>query len=645
MKLSKVVTKILPIVVLLSAFTINAQENENLLNNSAIAEEVNYTLDFPIMGSQTTDYNQVISHPGAGFIKVKFSQIDLPLGSYIVVSNLSGSESYRYNADDASIREAFSTANLNNSFSAMSISADEVNISVFVPEEAQWQYNHGVKITSYYAGFSDQELELKQLIDTQPTDGTESTCGINERRDAVCYQDTYPTEYERSRPVAHLIMEKPSGLFVCTAWRVGPDNHMVTNNHCFNSSAVAKKTEVWFNYQHLGCGDFGNQKAKRNGIKVIGDRVLKSDNFLDYTLFSINGFDKIKQFGHYGLDINPQVKGQRIYIPQHGSGKPKELAITSDQNSSGFCEVDQVKTAGRGNDTDAGYKCDTIGGSSGSPVLSAKSNKVIALHHYGNSTNCTSTLNRGVRMELIWPQVSSHFSGVVPVGDGGISPNLPPVANIQAQCDLLQCTFDSASSSDSDGSIASVAWQFGDGATSQNPLNIHNYASSGEYQVTLVVTDNEGSQDSAVTTVTVRDGNQNQAPIARFSFASNNLEVSFTDASTDDSGVTSHGWIFGDGQVSAKANPKHVYSQAGTYTVKLTVTDQQGLSHFKQQTLTVIDGTNPGCSGVSGWDTAITYQIGDKVTRDGNQYVATYWSRQADPLVFSNVWKKEASCK
>ena len=634
----------LPICVLLPVFTIDVQANDNLPQNSTIAEEVTYAIDFPIMGSQIPAYNQIISHPGAGFIKVKFSQIDLPLGSYVVVSNLSGSESYRYNADDANLIESFSTGNAENTFSAMSISADEVSISVQVPEGAQWQNHHGVKITSYYAGFSDRELELNLLIDTQPTDSTESTCGVNERRDAVCYQDTYPTEFERSRPVAHLVMEKPNGLFVCTAWRVGPDNHMITNNHCFDSSAIAKKTEVWFNYQHLGCGDFGNQKAKQNGIKVIGNSVFKSNGLLDYTLFSVNGFDKIKQFGHYGLDINPQIKGQRIYIPQHGNGKPKELAITSDQNSSGFCEVDQVITTGRGVGTDAGYKCDTIGGSSGSPVLSAKSNKVIALHHFGNSTNCTSKLNRGVRMELIWPQVSSHFGGVLPVGDGGVSPNLPPVANIQAQCDHLQCTFDSASSSDSDGSLTSVAWQFGDGATSPNPLDVHNYAASGVYQVTLVVTDNEGAADSAVTTVTVSEGTQNQAPVADFIVSNNNLQVTFTNKSSDDSAVTSHEWIFGDGQVSSIANPQHAYNQAGTYTVKLTVTDQQGLSNVKQQTVIVTDGQNTGCSGISAWDTAITYQIGDKVTRNGYQYIATNWSRNTDPLIFANAWEKGASC-
>ncbi len=643
MKLSKFVTQALPFCALLPVITVNAEVINNVQQNLSIAEEVPYALDFLITESKTSAYSQLVSHPGAGFIKVKFSQLNLPAGSYLVVSNLNGSESYRYNADDANILESFTANNEGASFSAMSISADEVKISVLVPEGTEWQNHHGVKIKSYYAGFSDQELELNQQLEVQPTNDTESTCGINERRNAVCYQDSFPTEYERSRPVAHLLMEKPSGLFVCTAWRVGPDNHMITNNHCFDSSAIAKKTEVWFNYQHLNCGDSGNQKAKGNGIKVIADSVFDTSSSLDYTLFSVSGFNKIKQFGHYGLDINPQVKGQRIYIPQHGSGKPKELAITSDLNSSGFCEV--VKTTGRGVDTDAGYKCDTIGGSSGSPVLSAASNKVIALHHYGNSTNCTSKLNRGVRMELIWPKVSSNFGGVVPVGDGGTSSNLPPIANIQAQCDNLQCTFDSASSSDRDGSITSVEWKFGDGATSANELSIHNYATSGEYQVTLVVTDNEGAKDSAVTTVTVSEGNQNQAPVADFSFIINNLQVDFTDTSSDDIGVISYVWDFGDGQASSVRNPHYVYNQAGSYSVKLTVADQQGLTNIKVQTITVTDGQTGGCSDISAWDVSTTYQIGDKVFRDDKQYVAIWWSLGADPLVFSNVWKKEGSCK
>lgn len=58
-------------------------------------------------------------------------------------------------------------------------------------------------------------------------------------------------------------------------------------------------------------------------------------------------------------------------------------------------------------------------------------------------------------------------------------------------------------SSDSDGTIVSWAWTFGDGnaSTAQNPS--HTYAAADTYAVTLTVTDNDGAGDSASTSVTV----------------------------------------------------------------------------------------------------------------------------------------------
>jgi PKD repeat protein len=89
----------------------------------------------------------------------------------------------------------------------------------------------------------------------------------------------------------------------------------------------------------------------------------------------------------------------------------------------------------------------------------------------------------------------------------GITENQPPNAAFSSNCTDLDCNF-TDQSTDSDGTISSRSWAFGDGATSslQNPA--HSYASAGTYTVNLTVTDNDGGSDSTSGMVTVDEPSQ-----------------------------------------------------------------------------------------------------------------------------------------
>src|SRR5256884_668340 len=72
----------------------------------------------------------------------------------------------------------------------------------------------------------------------------------------------------------------------------------------------------------------------------------------------------------------------------------------------------------------------------------------------------------------------------------------------------------------------------------------------------------------------------NQSPVAAFTSSCPTLACSFSDQSSDpDGSVTSWQWTFGDGTTGSTAqNPSHTYSAAGSYTVTLTVKDNQNAS-------------------------------------------------------------------
>ena len=87
----------------------------------------------------------------------------------------------------------------------------------------------------------------------------------------------------------------------------------------------------------------------------------------------------------------------------------------------------------------------------------------------------------------------------------GVPTNEPPMADFSSSCTLLDCTFDSSDSDDPDGTIASYAWDFGDGGTSAQADPSHSFTAAGTFPVTLTVTDNQDATDSVTTNVVVEE--------------------------------------------------------------------------------------------------------------------------------------------
>ena len=96
-------------------------------------------------------------------------------------------------------------------------------------------------------------------------------------------------------------------------------------------------------------------------------------------------------------------------------------------------------------------------------------------------------------------------SAINDIGGGTPPANNPPTANFSYTTSTLTANF-TDSSTDSDGTIASRSWNFGDGATSTSTSPSHTYAAAGTYSVSLTVTDDDGATNTKTASVTVSSG-------------------------------------------------------------------------------------------------------------------------------------------
>lgn len=130
-------------------------------------------------------------------------------------------------------------------------------------------------------------------------------------------------------------------------------------------------------------------------------------------------------------------------------------------------------------------------------------------------------------------------------------------------------------------------------------------ASNGSYRDNTEISGNDGTyihhiceiapfyQDicSNETTTIFGDGggdSVNSSPTADFTYTEEQLNVQFTDISTDSDGsITGWNWDFGDGKTSAEQSPYYSYSDAGSYTVSLNVTDDGGATGSASKNISV----------------------------------------------------------
>ena len=99
-------------------------------------------------------------------------------------------------------------------------------------------------------------------------------------------------------------------------------------------------------------------------------------------------------------------------------------------------------------------------------------------------------------------------TGIGTIVNDDLTPNVPPVANVSATPTTgttpLTVQFTGSGSTDSDGTIVSYAWTFGDGGTASIANPARTYTATGTFTATLTVTDNRGATNSRSVQISVQ---------------------------------------------------------------------------------------------------------------------------------------------
>ncbi|MGZ5280719.1 MAG: PKD domain-containing protein [Bacteroidia bacterium] len=159
-----------------------------------------------------------------------------------------------------------------------------------------------------------------------------------------------------------------------------------------------------------------------------------------------------------------------------------------------------------------------------------------------------------------------------------------PVANFKVDvskgCAPLTVAFTDLSKKGSHD-IISWLWDFGDGNTSTNQHPKNTYTLTGNFDVTLIVKDKNGCSHTITKAKTII-----VPPKPKVSFTVSDsvaceapLNITFTAQATSGiGGPLKYLWDFGDGTTSTKQNPQYKYTNKGSYSISLTVTDTANCS-------------------------------------------------------------------
>ena len=189
-------------------------------------------------------------------------------------------------------------------------------------------------------------------------------------------------------------------------------------------------------------------------------------------------------------------------------------------------------------------------------------------------------------------------------------------------------TFDISGSNDPDGTVKEFTWIFGDGSVAYGAQVNHIYSDDGIYMVVLTVTDNEGGTDSTSLFIQV----ENRPPMPAIEVVEEAMTLVRLDMTAEgsvdpDGEIIGFFWDFGDGAGENGWQVNHTYAASGTYSIRLTVMDDDGRTSFTNMTIEVLNRPPTEMAAAPG-----TARVNDTVKYDAAE------SHDTDGLIGAWLW-------
>lgn len=349
-------------------------------------------------------HEDLISYEFASYIAVHFADFDLPEGDSVVISSPDSAIATTHTYTGRG-RDGRST------FIASFVAGNSVSVQYNSVNRTADNSKTAYRITGYSRGLPSRDFE--------------SVCGAGDQSwPALCFASgsnlsALPLAYERAKAVARLLI---NGSWICTGFLAGTGGHVFTNAHCYDSDDYALSTDFEFGSESSSCSDLCEQQLGCPGTVVATSaKLLARNTDIDYALLQLPEDIDTSAFGYLQFRESGPVEGEAVYVPQYPMGYAKRIASATDDGSSSSIE-------GLHEDNECGanqveHDADTESGASGSPVIAAGDNTVVAIHHCGGCNNMAIDVrdvvadlqNRSISIPDLFASKSAAYGTVTPV--------------------------------------------------------------------------------------------------------------------------------------------------------------------------------------------------------------------------------------